>query len=90
MLLNELMEIANINISLSEHAKNIEIDDDFSADFSVSITDTEITITRLSQGIVKTINFNFDKNTISEVFISDLGNGGIVYSIDGNILKIIN
>lgn len=90
MLLKELMQLANINISLSEHAQEIEIDDDFSEDYSVSISDTEITITCMPDDIVKVINFNFVKNMITELFISDLGNSGTVYTIDGNILQIIN
>lgn len=84
------MQLANINISLSEHAQEIEIDDDFSEDYSVSISDTEITITCMPDDIVKVINFNFVKNMITELFISDLGNSGTVYTIDGNILQIIN
>lgn len=90
MLLKELMELANINISLSENAQEIEIDDDFSENYFISITDEEISVTCPTRYVDKTINFNFDKNTITELITSDLGNSGTVYSIKGEIIKVIN
>jgi hypothetical protein len=90
MLLKELMEATNVNLSLSDEAQNIEIHDDFKNNPSVSINDIEITILCSVDDVNRAINFNFDKNTITEIFTSDLGIGGEVYSMNGLLLKIIN
>ena len=90
MLLKELMELTNIKLSLSDNAKNIEVHDDFKDNQIVSINETEITIKCTVEDVVRAVNFNFDKNTISEIFSSPLGVGGEVYSMTGNIVKIIN
>ena len=80
----------NINLSLSDNAQNIEVNDDFSGNSLVSISDTEINITCTLEDVSRVVNFNFDKNTITELFISDLGIGGRVYSLKGEPIKIIN
>ena len=90
MLLKELMSQYNINLSLSDNAQNIEVNDDFSGNSLVSISDTEINITCTLEDVSRVVNFNFDKNTITELFISDLGIGGRVYSLKGEPIKIIN
>ena len=90
MLLKELMEATNVNLSLSDEAQNIEIHDDFKNNPSVSINDIEITILCSVDDVNRAINFNFDKNTITEIFTSDLGIGGEVYSMNGLLLKNIN
>ena len=87
MLLKDLMELTNIQISLLDTAQNIEIADDFSNNPTVSITDIEITIKCIVDDVTRVINFNFDKNTITELFAA---HGGIVRSIEGHTLKIIN
>ena len=84
------MELTNIQISLLDTAQNIEIADDFSNNPTVSITDIEITIKCIVDDVTRVINFNFDKNTITELFASDVAHGGIVRSIEGHTLKIIN
>ena len=90
MLLKELMEATNVSLSLSENAYNIEIHDDFRNNPTLSINETEITITCSVVDVTRVVNFNFDKNTITEIFTSPVGVGGAVYSINGNIIKILN
>ena len=90
MLLKELMELTNVSISLSDTAQNIEIHDDFRFNPTVHITDIEITIECSVDDVIRAINFNFDKNTITEIFTSELGIGGEVYSINGQLIKLLN
>lgn len=90
MLLKDLMDLTNVSISLSENAKNIEVHDDFKNNPTVRITDTEITIECFVNDVVRAVNFNFNKNTITEIFTSELGIGGEVYSMNGLLVKIIN
>jgi uncharacterized beta-barrel protein YwiB (DUF1934 family) len=90
MLLKELMELTNINLSLSDIAQNIEIHDDFKNNPIVSINETEITIICSGDNITRAVNFNFDKNTITEIFSSPFGTGGEVHSMNGDIIKILN
>lgn len=90
MFLKELMELTNINLSLSAEAQNIEVHDDFRNNPVLSINETEITITCSHDDVIRAINFNFDKNTIAEVFNSPAGIGGGVYTMTGLIVKIIN
>ena len=90
MLLKELMELTNVSISLSDTAQNIEIHDDFRFNPTVQITDIEITIECSVDDVIRAINFNFDKNTITEIFTSELGIGGEVYSINGQLIKLLN
>ena len=90
MLLKELMKLNNINLSLSDDALNIEVNDDFKDKSVVSINETEITIKCTIEDVVRAVNFNFDKNTISEIFSSPVGIGGEVYSMNGQLVKIIN
>ncbi len=90
MLLKELMEITNVNLSLSDTAQNIEIHDDFRNNPILSINETEITITCSVDDVTRVVNFNFDKNTITEIFTSPAGVGGEVYTMNGLLIKIIN
>ena len=90
MLLKELMDLTNVSISLSETAGNIEVHDDFENNPTVRITDTEITIECSVNDVTRAVNFNFNKNTITEIFTSELGIGGEVYSMNGEIIKLIN
>lgn len=90
MLLKELMDLTNVNLSLSENAQNIEIHDDFRNNSTLIINETEITITCSVDDVTRAVNFNFDKNTITEIFTSPVGVGGVVYSMNGNIIKILN
>lgn len=90
MLLKELMESTKVNLSLSDKALNIEIHDDFRNNPILSINETEITITCSVDDVTRVVNFNFDKNTITEIFTSPAGVGGTVYSINGNLIKILN
>ena len=90
MLLSELMESVNVDLSLSEIAQNIEVSDDFVNNPVVSINETEIIITCFIDDVTRAVNFNFDKNTITEIFTSPLGVGGEVYSMKGNLIKILN
>jgi len=90
MLLKELIELTNVSISLSDTAQNIEIHDDFRFNPTVQITDIEITIECSVDDVIRAINFNFDKNTITEIFTSELGIGGGVYSINGQLIKLLN
>ena len=90
MLLKELMEVTNVNLSLSEEAQNIEIHDDFQNNPTLGISETEITISCSVDDVTRAVNFNFDKNTITEIFTSSLGIGGEVYSMNGLLVKIIN
>ena len=90
MLLSELMEYVNMDLSLSEIAQNIEVSDDFVNNPVLNINETEITITCFSDDVTRAVNFNFNKNTITEIFISPIGVGGEVYSMNGNLIKIIN
>ena len=84
------MEATNVNLSLSEEAQNIEIHDDFQKNPTLGISETELTISCSVDDVIRAVNFNFDKNTITEIFTSPVGIGGEVYSMDGLILKIIN
>ena len=90
MLLRELMESVNIDLSLSEIAQNIEVSDDFVNNPVLSINETEITITCIIDDVTRAVNFNFEKNTITEIFTSPLGVGGEVYSMNGTLIKILN
>ncbi len=90
MLLKELMELTNIDLSLSDNALNIGVHEDFMNNPIVSINETEITIKCSSDEVLRAVNFNFDKNTITEIFTSDFGTGGVVYALTGEIIKIIN
>lgn len=90
MLLKELMESTNVNLSLSDKALNIEIHDDFRNNPILSINETEITITCSVDDVTRVVNFNFDKDTITEIFTSPIGVGGEVYTMNGLLIKIIN
>jgi hypothetical protein len=90
VVLKEIMDLTKVNISLSDTAQNIEVHDDFKTNPTVKITDTEITIECFVDNVTRAINFNFDKNTISEIFTSEIGIGGEVYSMNGEIIKLIN
>ena len=90
MLLKELIENTHVNLKLSDNAENIEVHDDFMNDPVVSINETEITIQCSVEDVIRAVNFNFDKNTITEIFSSNLGNGGEVYSMNGELIKILN
>lgn len=90
MLLKELMESTNVNLSLSDEAQNIEIHDDFRNNPILSINETEITITCSVDDVTRAVNFNFDKNTITEIFTSPVGIGGEVYTMNGLLVQIIN
>ena len=91
MLLKDLMDLTNINISLEENAQKIEVSDDFQNNPNVHINDNEITIICSVEEVTRAINFNFDKSTITEIFKSELvSTGGTVYSLNGNIVQIIN
>lgn len=90
MLLKDLMEETNINLSLSDTAQDIEVHDDFSNNPIVSINEIEININCNVEDVSRVINFNFEKNTITELFVSDMFHGGVVYSMNGETIKIIN
>ena len=90
MLLKDLMEETNINLSLSDIAQNIEVHDDFLNNSTVSINEIEININCNVDDVSRVINFNFERNTITELFVSDMFHGGVVYSMDGGTIKIIN
>ena len=84
------MELTNINLTLQDTAQNIEIPDAFNINPSVAISDHAITVTCSDDDVTRVIDFNFDKSTITELSVSDLFTGGTVYSMTGEILKIIN
>lgn len=90
MLLKELLQLTNIKLALSDGAKEIEIADAFSQNPIVTTADSEVTIICTDEDILRAVNLNFKKNTISEIFSSTLGHGGVVYSNDGLMIKIIN
>lgn len=90
VLLKDLMGLTNVNLALSDNAYNIEVHDDFSNNPVTSINETRITIRCTNEDIVRIVDFNFDKNTITEYFSSDLFTGGTIYSMDGEIISIIN
>lgn len=90
MLLKELISLTQITVGLIRDAENIEISDDFSNNPLVETEGKEINIYCTNEDIVRVININLEKNTITEMFKSPLGIGGTVYSIDGELIKIIN
>ena len=90
MLLKELIELTGINFALPKTSEEIEIADEFSENYSITTSTKDISIKCVVDGVTRVVNFNFENDTISEVFASKVCHGGIVYSIDGSILKIIN
>lgn len=90
MLLKELISLTEINVGLIRDAENIEISDDFSNNPIVENEGKEINIYCTNEDVVRVVNINLEKNTITEMFKSPLGIGGTVYSINGELLKIIN
>lgn len=90
MLLKELIELTGINLALSKNAEQIEIADDFLENYSVTASAKDINIKTVVDDVTRVVNFNFEKDTISEVFASKVCHGGIIYSSEGVVLKIIN
>ncbi len=90
MLLKELISLTQIDVGLIRDAENIEISDDFSNNPMVETEGKEINIYCSNEDVVRVININLEKNTITEMFRSSLGIGGTVYSLDGELIKIIN
>ena len=90
MFLKELIDNLDLDLELSVNAEDLEIHSDFMNNPIVESKENEINIYCDNENITRLINFNFKKETITEIFKSEFFVGGTVYSFNGEIISVIN